>query len=75
MKNWEKEVAKLDLHRASVRYDIDVIILTCYSRVFLSKLQVTLLALEHNIGVYRKMKPRYLKEVSHLLLPVDNALF
>lgn len=75
MKRWEKEVEKLDLHRALIRYDIDVIILTCYSRVFLAKLQITLLALEHNIGVYRQIKPQYLKEVSHLLLPVDNALF
>lgn len=75
MTAWEKEVYRLDLNRALIRYDIDVIILTCYSRVFLNKLQITLLALEHNIGVYRQIKPLYIKEVSHLLIPVDDTLF
>lgn len=75
MELWEKEVEKLDLHRALVRHDIDVMILTCYSAVFLSQLQITLLALEHNIKVYRTIKPSVLKQVSHLLTPVNDALF
>lgn len=75
MKDWEKEVYKLDLHRALIRYDIDVMVLTAYSVVFLHQLQITLLALEHNISVYRTIKPNTLKEVSHLLTPYNDALF
>ena len=74
MMAWEKEVKKLDLHRALLRYDIDVMVHTCYSSMFLRKLEITLQAVEHNIAVYRKMKPLHIKMVSHHLIPVDNAL-
>lgn len=75
MNAWEKEVYRLDLHRACLRYDIDVMISTCYSSIFLRKLEITLQAVEYNIAIYRKMKPLYIKTVSHLLIPVDNAMF
>jgi len=75
MKPWEKEVHRLDLNRACLRYDIDVMIVTCYSSMFLRKLEISLQAVEYNIAVYRKIQPLHLKEVSHLLLPVDSALF
>lgn len=75
MKAWEKEVYRLDLHRACLRYDIDIMIATCYSSMFLRKLEITLQAVEYNIAIYRKIQPIYLKQVSHLLIPIDDALF
>lgn len=75
MKAWEKEVEKLDLHRAYLAYDIEVMIIDCYSSFHLRKLEITYQALMYNIAVYRKWKPVHIKEVSHLLLPVDETLF
>jgi hypothetical protein len=75
MTAWEKEVYKLDVNRALLRYDIDVMIVTCYSTSFLQKMQITLLTIEYNISVYRKIQPKHIKEVSHLLMPIDEAMF
>jgi hypothetical protein len=75
MKAWEKEVYRLDLHRACLRYDIDVMVATCYNSMFLRKLEITLQAVEYNIAIYRKMKPLHIKNVSHHLLPLDDTLF
>lgn len=72
---YEKVLEKLDLHRALVRKDIDTMIITCYSSVFLEKLQITLLSIEHNIKIIRKTKPRYMRQISHLLLPLDETIF
>lgn len=72
---YEKVLEKLDLHRALVRKDIDTMILTCYSSVFLNKLQITLLSIEHNIRIIRETKPRYMKQISHLLMPLDETIF
>lgn len=75
MTAWEKEVKKLDLHRALLDHDLEVMILTHYNSFFCRKLEITINAIIYNISIYRTIKPVYLKQVSHLLLPLDETLF
>ncbi len=75
MKAYEKEIEKLELHRALIAHDIEVMVCTCYNSFFLKKLEITFQSLNYNIGVYRSIKPLHLKQVSHLLLPLDETLF
>lgn len=75
MTDWEKEIKKLDLHRALLRHDIDYMIVVAYNSFYLKQLEITLLALEYNIAIYRHHKPRYLKQVSHLILPLNETIF
>lgn len=75
MKAWEKEVYRLDLHRAYLRFEIEEMIFLCYNSFYLRKLEIQLNAVEYNIAVYRTKKPHYIREVSHLLFPLEWTLF